>query len=116
MKFFLRNSVFMILLAVPAAWSSDYQVVFETIGCNGESGFVTAKVEDVYKIEDAGCSVPGKSGERLKQILIKNSSGGYDIFTLTQDEAKTVVGDMKIYMRARLKALENSNTLIIDKK
>ena len=115
MKNLLKNTILIFTLTVPAAWSSDYQVIFETTGCNGESGFATVKVEDIYKIENAGCTAPGKPGEKLKQVLVKNSSGSYDIFTLTRDEAKTVVTDMKMYMKAKLKALENSNTLIISK-
>ncbi len=115
MKNLLKSTILIFTLAVPAVWSSEYQVIFETTSCNGESGFATVKVEDIYKIESAGCTVPGKPGEKLKQILVKNSSGSYDTFTLTQSEAKTVVSDIKLYMKAKLKSLENSSTLIINK-
>jgi len=102
-------------LTYAALNGSDYQIIFETTSCSGESGFATAKVEDVYKVENADCSAPGKPGEKLKKILIKNGKGSYDTFTLTQEEAKTVIADMKRYMRARVKSLENANTLILSK-
>ena len=115
MKNLLQSTLFIFTMTLSAAWGSDYQVMFETTSCSGESGFATAKVEDIYKIENAGCNVPGKPSEKLKQILVKNSIGSYDTFTLTQDESKMVISDMKMYMKARLKALENAKTLIIDK-
>jgi len=95
--------------------ASDYQVMFETTSCTGDTGFATAKVEDIYKVETASCTAPGNPSEKLKKILIKNGKGSYDTFTLTASEAKNVIGDMKAYMRARLKNLENANTLIITK-
>jgi len=93
--------------------ASDFQIMFETTDCNGESGFATAKVEDIYKIQNGNCNVSGSKSEKLKQILIKNGRGSYDTFSLTASEANNVVQDMKSYMRARLKNLENANTLII---
>ncbi len=95
--------------------ASDFQVVFETTTCNGEKGFATAKMEDVYKIESASCLDPADSKSKLQQVLVKNSRGSYDTFTLTQSEAKDVVAQMKSYTKARLKNLENANTLIISK-
>ncbi len=95
-----------------SASGSDYQVMFETTSCTGETGFATARVEDVYKVENAACTADGK---KLKKILIKNGAGSYDVFTLTETEARSVIADMKAYMRARLKNLENANTLIITK-
>ncbi len=96
-------------------YAGDFQVMFETTSCTGETGFAAAKVEDIYKVENAACTAPGNPGEKLKKILIKNAGGSYDTFTLTASEAKNVIGDMKAYMKARLKNLENANTLIITK-
>ncbi len=116
MKDVLKSTLLILALSLPA-WSSDYQVMFETTSCDGETGFSTAVVEDIYKIENAGCDNPGgKAFEKLKQILIKNGSGSYDTLTLTQEESKTVISDMKLYMKARRNALENSSTLIIEKE
>lgn len=98
-----------------ALHADDFKVVFETTGCNGESGFATAKADAVYKIEDAGCSVPGENGKPLKRILVRNDRGSFDTFTLTPEEAKNVIADVKTYMKARLKNLENANTLKITK-
>ena len=64
--------------------------------------------EDIYKIEDADC-------KQLKKMLVKNDQGTYDIFTLTQVEAKRVILDMEVSIKAQLKNLENTNTLITSK-
>lgn len=95
--------------------ADSYQVVFETTTCNGQSGFASVAADSVYKIENGDCLAPGSSKEKLKKILVKNSKGSYDTFTLTASEVKNVVADLKAYQRARLKNLENANTLILRK-
>lgn len=110
-----RTLLPLIMISALSLQASDYQVMFETTSCTGETGFATAKVEDVYKVENAACTAPGNPGEKLKKIMIKNGKGSYDTFTLTASEAKNVIGDMKAYMKARIKNLENANTLIITK-
>lgn len=95
--------------------AGSYQVVFETTTCSGQSGFATVAADSVYKIENGDCFAPGSSKEKLKKIVVKNSMGSYDTFTLTAAEAKSVIADIKAYQRARLKNLENANTLIITK-
>jgi len=90
---------------------SAYQVMFETMTCNGETGFMSADIEAVYKIEPAACT--GPDGKKLKKILLKNSAGSYDVVTLTEDSAREVMKDIKVYMRAKRKMLENGNSLVI---
>lgn len=115
MRHLLRDSLIILALSLPA-WSSDYQVMFETMDCDGETGFATALVEDIHKIENAPCDNPeGKAFEKLKQILIRNATGSYDTLTLTAEESENVISEMRLYMKAKRKALENSSTLIIDK-
>lgn len=108
-------SLLMAGLIGTAVSAANFQVLFETTTCTGESGFAAAEAADVYKIETAACSAPGKAGEKLKKILIKNGQGSYDTFTLTASEAKNVIADLKAYQRARLKSLENADTLMISK-
>lgn len=113
----LLQSTLLVLSMSMTSWGSDYQVMFETMDCEGETGFSTAIVEDIYKIENAACDNPeGKAFEKLKQILIRNATGSYDTITLTAEESKNVITDMKLYMKAKRRALENSSTLIIDKE
>ena len=88
---------------------------WERRGGEGEIVFATANADAVYKIENAGCSVPGENGKQLKRLLVKNGKGSFDTFTLTPEEAKNVIADVKTYMKARLKNLENANTLMITK-
>lgn len=114
MKTFFIGTVAAVVLA-GGLFAGDFQVVFETTSCNGELGFAAAEIENVYKIEEAACTAPGKPGEKLKKLLVKNGKGSYDTFTLTAAEAKNVIADMKAYQRARLKNLENANTLILSK-
>lgn len=107
-----RIIVFSVLLMTGTLFADSYQIVFETTSCTGSSGFASVAVENVYKIENGDCFAPG-SKQKLKKILVKNSKGSYDTFTLTAEESRSVVGDLKAYQRAKLKNLENANTLII---
>ncbi len=100
------------ILTVSTLYAGGYQVVFETVSCNGSTGFASVAAENVYKIENGDCMAPG-SKQKLKKIVAKNDKGSYDTFTLTAEEAKSVIGDLKAYQRAKLKNLENAHTLII---
>lgn len=105
----------LVFLCSLSAGAGDFKIVFETTDCSGETGFASVGADTIYKIESAGCAAPGGSGEKLKQMLVKNSAGSYDTFTLTAAEAATVRQEMKAYMKVRLKQLENANSLIITK-
>jgi hypothetical protein len=89
----------------------SYQVAFETTECSGEHGFATVEIADIDKIQSAGCRYEGK---KLQKLLIRKN-GTYETYTLTYDEAKAVMQDVKLYNRARLKMMENANTLVITK-
>jgi hypothetical protein len=100
------------LLITGTLFAGSYQVVFETTSCTGDSGFASVAVENVYKVENGDCFAPG-SKKKLKKILVRNGKGSFDTFTLTAEEAKSVISDLKDYQRAKLKNLENAHTLII---
>ncbi len=91
--------------------SEPYQVAFETTECNGESGFATVAIERIDKIQTASCLYEGK---KLKKLLVRRD-GSFATYTLTYDEAKSVMQDVKLYNRMKLKMMENASTLIINK-
>ncbi|MGW8161937.1 MAG: hypothetical protein ACWGN1_06780 [Desulfobulbales bacterium] len=66
------------------AESDAYQVTFETLDCNGDSGFATVGIDQIYKIQSAGCA--GPDGVQLKQMLVHDGSGSYTVYTLSQQE------------------------------
>ena len=99
------------LLAVGVAGASSYQVTFETTDCNGDTGFATVGVEKIFKIQSAGCG--GPDGKPLKQMLIHDGSGSYNLYTLTEEEAKNVKKEIKDYMAARRGVLDRSQGVII---
>ena len=102
LKSFLNSFVFAV---------DNYQVAFETTECSGETGFATVAIQRIDKIESAGCLYEGK---KLKKLLVRKG-GSYSTYTLTNDEARSVMQDVKLYNRARLKMMENANTLVITK-
>ena len=97
-------------LSVYAA-ADTYQVTFETMDCNGESGFATVGIDQVYKIQSAGCL--GPDGKELKQMLLHDGSGSYTVYTLSQKESENVMKEVKAYMAARREALDRSDTIIV---
>ena len=102
---------FACLAMVGVAIASSYQVTFETTDCNGDTGFSTVGVAEVYKIQSAGCS--GPEGIPLKQMLVHDGSGSYTAYTLTEEESKNVRKEIKDYMAARRGVLDRSNAIIV---
>jgi len=111
------NLIFKILISLSLLWSfslsatDSYQVAFETTECDGESGFATVAIQSIDKIQTASCSYEGK---KLKKLLVRSGSS-FATYTLTYSEAKSVMQDVKLYNRMKLKMMENANTLIIAK-
>ena len=101
------------LLFSQSAGAEPYKVVFETMDCNGNTGFATLGPDEIYKIENGDCTDPEHPGQKLKKMLVHDGSGSYKIFTLSQDEARNVMQDIKEYMKARKGVLEKSNSVII---
>jgi hypothetical protein len=110
-KSVLKGVIFMSLLGSYVSASENYQVAFETTECSGESGFATVNIESIDKIQSAGCVHEGK---KLQKLLVRKGKS-YTTYTLTHEEAKNVMQDVKLYNRARLKMMENANTLVITK-
>ena len=105
-------SVFLfIFVSVGIAQASPYQVTFETTECNGDTGFTTVGVDQIFKIQAGDCS--GPDGRPLKQMLVHDGSGSYLAYTLTEEEAKNVKGEIKAYMAARRGVLEKPGAVIV---
>lgn len=106
------SSLFLVCLAmVGVVNASPYQVTFETTDCNGDTGFTTVGVDEIFKIQAAGCS--GPDGTPLKQMLIHDGSGSYKAYNLTEEESKNVSKEIKDYMASRRGVLDRSNAVIV---
>ncbi|MCF8055480.1 MAG: hypothetical protein K9K37_02455 [Desulfocapsa sp.] len=115
MKFtLLLSSLLMLTLVSSHGYASDpYKVVFETTDCSGKTGFATVGPDEIYKVADGDCSHPQHPGQKLKQLLVHDGSGSYKVYTLSQEEAKNVMLDVKEYMRSRKGVLDRSESVII---
>lgn len=91
--------------------SDAYQVTFETLDCNGDIGFATVGVDQIYKIQSAGCA--GGDGKPLKQLLVHDNAGSYNVYTLSQEESVNINKEIKAYMDARRGILERSEAIIV---
>ena len=92
-----------------------YKVTFRTTDCAGDTGLASVDVDRIEKIRNLECN-PGTSGRRIKQVLTKSASGasGYEVHTVTADEADKIEKQINAYMDARKKAVEGGKTIIID--
>jgi len=107
-------SALLLLCSAGAGFADDsYNIIFETMDCSGNTGFASVGLDEIYKMNNGDCSEPDNPGRKLKQLLVHDGSGSYTAYTLTQDEAKNVMRDMKEYMRARKGVLERSDSIII---
>ncbi len=99
------------LLVVPAIHAFDYLVSFGTTDCNGDTGFVSVDVRQIYKIR----TIPCEQEIALKQALIRKQDGNeaYDVVTLTEAEARSLQEEIRIYTKARREVLQNSGALIL---
>lgn len=104
-------SFFFCVAFAGAASASSYQVTFETMNCNGDSGFATVMVSEIYKVQSAGCS--GPDGDLLKQMLVYNGYGSYNVYTMTGEESNNVSKEIKDYMASRRNLLDRANAIIV---
>jgi len=101
-----------LLLQTPV-FAVDYKVTVNTTECNGDTGFASIDIQNFYRIETTDCA-PEKPDLKLKQVLVK-SSNGYDVFNVTLEDAKHLQQEIKRYMDAKRRALENGSTVILEK-
>jgi hypothetical protein len=89
----------------------SYQVAFETTECSGDLGFATVEIKNIDRIESAECRHEGK---KLQKLLVRRR-GSYVTYTLTHDEAREIMKDVRLYNRARLQMMQNANAVVITK-
>jgi hypothetical protein len=92
------------------------QVTFQTTDCDGKTGFASVDLERIWRINDAGCATPDKPNEKLLQVLVKSLSGvtNYEVYIVNPDEAASIQTQIKAHMASKRKALEGSDTVIIE--
>jgi hypothetical protein len=115
MKYLLFTALTVSLLSLASNGKAgdSYKVVFETMDCSGNSGFATVSPDEIYKVNNGDCSDPENPGKKLKQLLVHDGSGSYIAYSLTQEEARSVMQDVKEYMRSRKGVLDRSESVII---
>ncbi len=115
MKTILLFSTLLMLSILSAKMSvaDSYKIVFETMDCSGNTGFATVGPDEIYKMGNGDCSNPEDPTKKLKQLLVHDGRGSYTVYTLTQEEAKNVMLDVKEYMKSRKGALDRAESVII---
>lgn len=103
----------LVSLCATAHAGDSYKVVFETMDCSGNSGFATVGPDEIYRVSNGDCSNPDDPSKKLKQLLVHDGSGSYIAYSLTQEEARAVMMDVKEYMRSRKGVLDRSESVII---
>ena len=101
------------MFSIKGATADSYKVVFETMDCSGNTGFATVGPDEIYKVGNGDCTNPEDPGKKLKQLLVHDGSGSYKVYTLTQEEARNVMLDVKEYMKSRKGVLDRSDAIII---
>lgn len=110
----LFSALLMLTFFSPHASAADsYKVVFETMDCSGNTGFATVGPDEIYKVGNGDCTDPNNPGKKLKQLLVHDGSGSYTAYSLTQEEARNVMLDVKDYMKSRKGVLDRSDAVII---
>ena len=106
-------ALFFLFVLFSISYAESYKVAFETKTCDGNNGFVSLSIESIYKIQEGDCIDPDNPSQKLKQLLVHNGSGSYNIHSLGQDEAQDVMDEVKAYLKARRNAIERANTVIV---
>ena len=111
----LRTSIILMvsaLLCLPAA--AQVPITAVTTNCTGESGFASFDAERVYKIQAAHCSDPEDPSRKLQQILLTSDGRvtNYEVVTVTADEARRVIDQVRVVSRESLKGLTGTRIII----
>jgi len=112
-RLFFSTLFICILFASKSMAYDSYKVVFETMDCSGNTGFATVGPDEIYKVSNGDCSNPDDPGKKLKKLLVHDERGSYTVYTLTQEEARNIMLDVKEYMKSRKGVLDRSDAIII---
>lgn len=100
-------------LITPAP-AASYKVTIATMDCNGDTGLASVDLENFYKIETTDCG-PERPDVKLKQVLLRSGTTGFDVFTVTPQAAQQLQKDIQLYMDARRRSVERGGTVILEK-
>ena len=110
-----RLAVILLTLALPVAFAADFpgtlKVTFRTSDCSGASGLASINVDHINRLQPYDCP----NGRKLKQVLTRTPGGVNEVFTITEDEALKLEGQIQRIMDARQKALEQTKPVIINR-
>ncbi len=97
-----------------AAQATQFRITFETTDCDGSIGFGAVAVDDIYRIDSHECDNNPKL--KLKQLLVHGKGGrvGYDVFVVTEAEARKIQAQIRSYMDARQKSIEQGKTIVVE--
>lgn len=97
--------------AAAADFPGPLKVTFRTTDCDGATGLGSVDADRVARIQPYAC--PG--GAKLKQLLVHSPSGSYEVFNVTDDEARNIEAQVQSIMAARKKALEQTRPIILER-
>lgn len=102
------------LLASQAFAYGNIEVLVETTGCNGETGFSSFQSSKLHKISEAWCNDPNDSSKKLQQVMIRSqgTQGGFRILWVTQAEARNAMQQIKQERSARIDRIQGPNVRI----
>ncbi len=97
-----------------SADSVNVEVVVQTTQCGGETGFASFLADKLFKIEEGWCADPNAPGEKLQQVFLETSTGPgkYDLLWVTQDEAKSIMEQIKAIRDGKLERLKGPRIVI----
>ncbi len=110
---FLTALLLFLFFPIQGQTEDSYKIVFETMDCSGNTGFATVGPDEIFKVGNGDCTNPEDPAKKLKQLLVHDGSGSYKVYTLSQEEARNVMLEMKEYMKSRKGVLDRSDAVII---
>lgn len=109
-RFRQAASVLLLLLGSQGGLRADVPISVQTTECSGEAGLATFDVDRLYKIQPGNCADPGNPARKLQQVLIRSDGDltRYDVVQVTEDQAATILEQVRAVSRARLDGLTQS--------
>ena len=98
-----------------SARAGGIEITVQTTECSGDIGFSSFDSDALYKIQSSHCNDPG-TGRKLQQVLIKTAPGvtQYNVLSVTEEEAHSIMQQIKKYKAARIKRMTRP-TVVIEK-
>ena len=110
----MKPELILLCAAAPAVLAGGFKVTFETLDCNGDTGFASVDIDRIYRIETTDCG-PEQPERKLKQVLVRSYATGFDAFSLSEAEAEALQQQLKRYQGARQQSIERGDTIYIER-